>query len=443
MNIRLKNIFISCLLVTLYSLLFFQPNKYYPVEILKGYEIIEPSFKEGFSAAFGLNISNIFVFLSFLLFIRDLIRNQRKTYKSIMKHFWLIFLSASGFFLVGQMSSSRFSPFFGLSIVWLMQYLQLFLVAFLLNYFFIIYIQKKSYIYSLLCVMILFESFLGGWQYIKQSYAGLSIETATGNTFDRGPEENNATFRVSGTFLYHNELGFITGLLVSLILPLIITGKSPIYKFSAIAGLIVILFTQSRSIWLSMSIILIAFIRQHQYEIFRKLNRQTIRRALIFILCSAPLVSFALVPRVLLSFNAATVGGSITLREKFFSEAAEIFIQNPWFGYGIGTNEYMLHSFFPQGVTAIFPAAVHNAFIQITLEVGLIGLLFLILPFILLFRNTVNGSKIVSSNKKDIRSAYLFGCLNVLCYYAFQPHVGIIEFPFLGILLGVGLVAAV
>ena len=38
-----------------------------------------------------------------------------------------------------------------------------------------------------------------------------------------------------------------------------------------------------------------------------------------------------------------------------FSEAVEAIALNPYVGYGVGTNEYVLMSLFPSGIISFFP----------------------------------------------------------------------------------------
>ena len=145
-----------------------------------------------------------------------------------------------------------------------------------------------------------------------------------------------------------------------------------------------------------------------------------------------------------MSFNLFYEGAGVPIRVKMLQEAGQAFVLSPWIGYGVGTNEYVLFSLFPDGVMSVFPSAVHMGFVQILLEVGVLGLLLFLTPFIFILRSLLltKIALLVNSSRIDLRFSFVAGVLVILLYYLFQPHVGIVEFPYLGVILGLGIIAA-
>jgi O-antigen ligase len=110
---------------------------------------------------------------------------------------------------------------------------------------------------------------------------------------------------------------------------------------------------------------------------------------------------------------------------------------NPLVGYGVGTNEYVLHRLFPNGVMTVFPAVVHLGYLQLWLEVGLLGLAVFLTPMIFLLRYCL-----MPRGHAELPQYFRIGLINgvvvALVFWLLLPHIGIIEFPFLGIPLGLG-----
>ena len=434
---RLKNILLSSVIVLLFSLMFFQPNKYYAVEVIPAYELLSLLFQEGYFIAYGLNITNIFTGISILLLIRELFTAHNKGLL-MLKHTKLLLISALVFFVCGFFASASFSPFPQLSFTWLLQYLQLFVIAILIFAVIKDNANNRKIIYMVIVMMVLFESVLGFRQYITQSLVGLPIESQGSGGFAYNSEENNAIIRIPGTFLYHNQFAFVMLLLTAIVFPVALKTNTRIYLLALFCAVVIIIMIQSRAIWFALLISALVYIRLYPKIVTSFLSSLPLRKLVFYALILFPIVSVSLIPRLLLSFNIGNSGGAISVRREFFQEATEAFIQNP-LGYGVGTNEFVLHSLFPAGVTSVFPSAVHMGFLQLLLEVGAIGLFFLSLPFLWILRKVIVLS-IMSKKMLSIPAmTFVTGLIIIIVYYLFHPHVGLIEFPFIGIILGFGL----
>jgi len=432
-----KNLFVSTFLVSTISFAFFNPNKYYTILVIRGVEL-SLGFGKDYILGYGLNLSNIFLFLNLVTFCREVIIN--KNFSLRIKELIVTLLAACGFFLIALGGSLNSSPFFEASFVWLIQYMQLFLVAFLLFFLYLNYKNKFELIYPVLLYTILFQSLISVLQFIRQSSLGLPVEFARiASYFAPGPEEINTLFRVNGTFLFHNQLALITLVLFVILIPKVLEQRKKVYILGIFLSLVTIVLTQSRSIWIAATSVIFFLARNYTYEL-KRLAKLLGFRFLIYSGVFAIVLSFIIVPRILLSFNSPFEGAGIPGRIQMISEAWEALKLSPWMGYGVGTNEYILHSQFPGGIISSFQASVHMAFLQMALEVGIPGTVFLLLPFILIARNLMSGFRTFSKKLKDFSFTYLSGVFVFVLYYLFQPHVGIVEFPYLGLILGYGLI---
>jgi O-antigen ligase len=398
--------------------------------------------------AYGVNLSNIFVVLALGAFFRELILEKGKRRAShIKKRMFLVLSCGLGFLLIALGSSLRSSAFFGLSLTWTLQYLQLFLMAFFVFYFYNKFRRRFELVFIALVASLALQEIISIWQFLKQSSIGIPIESFRAVSFySQGLDELRNVFRVAGTFHYHNQLAFILLLLLTIILPRVL--RSPrfksLYLLGVFIGAIVIILTQSRSIWLVGALVIILFVRIYKKNLYRLVAPMGIKRFIILAVLALAGLSYIIIPRMLLSFNIFYEGAGVPIRLEMLKEAGQAFVLSPWIGYGVGTNEYVLFSLFPSGVMSFFPSAVHMGFVQLLLEVGVLGLVLFLAPFVYLLRNLLLGrfTPEKSSDQKDFRFSFIAGTLVFFLYYLFQPHVGIVEFPYLGIILGLGIAAS-
>ena len=141
-----------------------------------------------------------------------------------------------------------------------------------------------------------------------------------------------------------------------------------------------IILTQSRTIWFALGISGILLFFRHRKQISHSILFLGFKKILLFSAIIIVGLSYVLVPRILLISNIYAEGGQFPTRIEMINEGIEAFLQSPWIGYGIGTNEYILHSLFPDGVMSYFPAAVHMGFLQLMLEIGIFGFSAFIYP---------------------------------------------------------------
>ncbi len=344
------------------------------------------------------------------------------------------------FFFTTFFISNSNSPFIELSVVWLLQYCQLFVAALGLVIF---YQQKFSdrYFKQIIRASIVIQFVISVWQFFKKSMVGFPFEQWNQGAFYTGLDENNAYFRVQGTMGFHNQLALIVAFMVMSYLPYLLKSNQKDDYLLIILGLITVVLTQSRSVWLMLLLGLVVFVLFFPVQCKKIWKNYVGYRQRIILYVIVFFLSFVIIPRVLLSLNTFYDGAGVPIRVKMIKEGWEAFIQNPFFGYGVGTNEYTLHSFKPLGLMAVFPAAVHLAYLQLVLEVGWFGLLFLLFPFVYILRKMfLISRKNLTHYQKIFLYRFVSGLFLFGGYYLFLPHVGVIEAPFLGLVLGAGII---
>lgn len=442
--LRLKNFLISSFLVTVYSLPFFTPNKYYIQEIIRGSDMLIPLYKGGYYLGYGLNITNIFVIISSVFLLKEIIQKRIFLNNFQKRIILLIVFCAAGFFFIGFISSLSYSPFTALSITWLFQYEQMFILTILM--FLIYYYDIKRFLlfYDVIFISSVFQFILSMLQFLKQSPVGISIEQYQGPAwFGTGLDEINGIYRIFGSFTYHNQLALYMLIFLVLLLPSIIKSNRVWKIIVAYTSIITIILTQSRSIWIAFCVNGLIAIRLLQKQFHYFLLHIPWQKLIIYLFIVVVCVSYVIIPRVLLSFNAFYEGAGIPFRIRIFSEAIQSFLINPWFGYGIGTNEYVMSTQNNESIIFMFPTSVHMGFLQLTLEVGLIGLAFFLIPYLYICSRLlkIKSALISNDNLSEYKFRFISGLVVFTIYYLFLAHIGIIEFALLGIILGCGCIA--
>ncbi len=443
--IKYQNLYRSFFLIALFSLPIINPGKYYEQELLGISQITNIlAFDSGRYVSYGINLTSIFLSICLVLVFAEYFKSKNK--KGVIKHLieknTYLVIAAFGFLISGLGTSIVFSPFVSLSSVWTIQYSQIFLVGFLFYFFWRSHPNNSKLFYSTISVMIILQTLISIGQFIKQSTLGLPIEVYLDKQFYYGADEISSLARVVGTFYYPNGYAFIANLIICFLLPKAFK-KNSLYTLAVLAGYLSIALTQSRSNWISAFAIFVVY-----YNVYLKNYKNILKfvnkRAFLYLtLIIVAALSFVVTPRLLISANFYNENGGWELRSKMFTEGWEAFYNSPWFGFGAGTNETVLNSYFPDGVTSVFPLPVLLAPLQMLLEFGLIGCLFFIIPAYIVLRRIFNklakGLSLVSDNL-----VFTYICANVviLVHYFFQNHYGAMEFTFLGLVLGSGLIAS-
>lgn len=439
---KIGKLWLATFLVGIFTLQFLLPAKAYPVVAIENL-ISAGQYKGAYIKDFGISTSNILLFVTLLLSTRHIILNRK----------WRVLISRSRlsvvvgfliFFCAGFISSYNLSPYFGASLVWLLQYSELFLIAILVNIAFLFNKTKYHLFKVTLLAMAVFQSVFGFMQFVKGATLGAIFEREQHVQFSVGDMDAvGSLYRVYGTFSHPNELALILLVLVCIMFGFLGVGKKidKRYLYGIVISLITLILTQSRSVWLGLLIAVFVFGRLYFSDIKNFLIKNITRKLMWYLFLVFMLTSYVFIPRILLSINIFEEDGAVDLRLKMFKESVEALSQNSLVGYGVGTNESVLYSLFPNGVMSIFPASIHIGFVGLAMEVGLMGLLGFVLPFFYVFQNSaqVMGIAKLTREKKGLFYSYLTASVSVFIYFLFQPHWGQYDFAYLGLILGVGL----
>lgn len=440
LSFKYERFFPGFFIVALFSLQFFSPNKYWELQILRNYDVNNHlTFPEGRSIGYGINLSNIFIAFSLITMVVESFKSPTfmRPLLSLVKHRKVELAIFFLFLLSGVYSAFTFSPFPALSVLWTFQYGQMFIVSFLVYYFFKAHTKLFPLMPVLFAVSVFFQFALSLLQFSAQSALGLPVEQIVGKQFYYSIDEIKSIFRVAGTFFYSNQLALVVNIITCLLIPTALLRSRKLFIVAILLGTSITLLTQSRINWLSLVVIFSsAWIFYHRALLH--LSRQVKRMVILFFLSVIMAFSFIVVPRLMYSVNFTREGGGLSLRTKMFTEGLYAFTQNYLFGYGAGTNEVVLYSFFPNGIITEFPLPLLEAHLELLLEFGIVGTVLFLAPFYILFHKYVFQVTHKHMKFNSYLYSFLVGSVIITLHYLVQNHYGIIEFGFVGVLLGYG-----
>jgi len=244
-------------------------------------------------------------------------------------------------------------------------------------------------LYKVLPGLIIFEFMLGIFQFFKQSSLGGFFWFLGERSFNiltpgiaRGSWLGKVFLRPYGTFSHPNSLsGFI---LVCLIL--VFSKKNLRFwdKLSVVCGLILILLTFSRTIWLSSFFLGLAFILFELKEgILKKKFKLNFRY--LEVVLSLPLVLYFFI-------RTEVELSSFLVRKDLAQLALKMIKERPF--WGVGANNFVIS--LSQSAKAwqwlYWLQPVHNIFLLAGAETGFLGLLFFVLFILLTINRLLSGS---------------------------------------------------
>lgn len=253
---------------------------------------------------------------------------------------------------------------------------------------------------------IAFQGLLSVFQYIKKGFLTKFIEEAQFQHLGHFTAEHER-FRSSGTFNHPNDLAaFLVVLLPLAFFELLRNDEQSEKKFfiifSFVLGALGLVFTLSRGAWivLGFNLILIGMITKKEKI---KFNFEFKKFWLILFL-----VAFLVFPLV---YNRASslIGalrkdGSGLVRLDLNREAFYLLKDSPILGIGPGLFIPMLIQRHRTNIVYIFPSIVHNSFLHIGAEMGLVALILYIIFL-------TQGIKIAFINKNRMDLYTFWGCL--------------------------------
>ncbi len=280
-----RNLLTSLAITFIISSQFFSPAKTYEFEYASATEYVSELRQYGIVEPVALNISDIMgIFIVFLLLKDKLLfifNKKALGAKRLLISFlqtpptvWIMF-SWFIYFLLSLYGSLylSFSPTYSLNI--LMQYAKMVIAFISVLHLFTEVGSKRIFIYIVLLSMLSFQSFMG----ISQFVGGISNYGMTEKLVTSDIEQNTTFSRIVGIYGSPNSHGFSVAILLLLSLPFIIKRNK--WFLSAVGGLGIlnIIISQSRSVWLGFLVLLMLYIKQaYNYirrvlpYIFRKKN---------------------------------------------------------------------------------------------------------------------------------------------------------------------------
>lgn len=432
-TILTKNLFWATYSLYLITSQFLEPGKYYSFVLIDiGAIRQEPFFSQGILEGYGLVLSDILAIGLGLILLSLKLRRAITDQTRINTQNALSYLFVACWILVwllGLYGSSGLAYYPTFSTLNLFQYMKI-IVGFIATLV-ILGGPNRSQVLALLAGMFLFQTVLGSAQSLGQFNALLANQDYV--RYYESVEGSQEKLRATGLFLHANQYGLfaLIGLLVFMGYSRRVTAPSKLALLQIgwlCLGLLAIVLSQSRTVWLLLalnSVVLIFTHRKLLQIVAKRLHLTLVKMRLLSGLGLLPIL-FIVLPRLALLRHSFDQGsGSIRLR--MISEGWLALHQSPWLGFGVNSNVHTLFRLFPDGYVQDFPYAVHTAYLQLALEIGVPGMLIFFMPWLILLK------RLLLKPRDNLIPVLIIS--NLLVYYLIQPHGGRLELPMLGILL--------
>lgn len=333
------------------------------------------------------------IYLTDILILLIIFFSSRKFFNYLntitKKNIFLFFLLISSLFIGIITSKNQYAGYYG--VIKITEY-------FLLSIYFITSfkkINKKYFVYALI-TGIVFESFLAilqiinngsinnmfyffGERYFTPQTPGIANASISGQLF----------LRPYGTFPHPNVLAgyLIVAMAFTLKFKKYISKRMLI--FSMLIGTTTIFLTLSRVailFWFFYLVFLFSFFLREKYK-KRNPNKKNTIIITAIVMSIILIFTFLLHTAFIQRFTQTRISDeSIVQREHLMNQSIDMFIKNPVFGVGIN-NFY--NNLGKSEEKTLFIQPVHNIFLLVLSQVGLIGLIY----FLIIFYKSINNKK--------------------------------------------------
>ncbi len=410
----------------------FKIGKWYTVEAIPGRLMENEVYRFGYLTGWGITPYHVILLFLLIGMIRfEAFEEFNKTIKKIFHH-KLLSCSVIGYIILALISSIK-SPFFSTSMILAVQQAIIIVMIFSTLHIINTSQQYKRRISTLLAGMITFQSVISIMQFVKQSTIRLGVESYQSAGIGQSPDSPQF-FRPLGTYTNANQLGIL--ILTQTTLYLALTWKEKnnfrnfLYFVPILLSCLTILLSNSRTVWSAALIGIIVIVNKYKRTLIAKLKRVEWRSYVAYFSVLSVSVILLISPRLALTINTFYKGAGIETRLELIKEGLYASQFNLWIGTGVGTNEATIIKYFPRGIISIFPTAVHNAYIQILVDSGIFAM-------ILFFMIFLSGFSLKVKKVNNFEGLLVkINLLAIMIYYVFQPHIALLEFPLLGIILG-------
>lgn len=373
--LKTKDLALSAILTFILSSIFLI-GKTYTVQLLdlKSYPDLKTLYPLGLVANITISVSDVIFSLIAFALVVNIFKNR-----SFLKKLTAFDFLTISFMLFSLVSNFISSKRVYLSFIFEKEFFEAIVIYFYLRFFLKAHNKFFKLLLVLFSVIVFFESFLALLQFVASASLGKNFEYVHGIiTFGVVPEEIRFVFRPLGTFFHSNYLGiFIASLLPLIFIEIVLSRKVNLFTISYFFGLIALFLTLSRTGWLAFffSSLFLLYVLEYKFKIdlFKIFS---FKKLLIILLLGLPLIFYSL-PRIGRTVYTFGQEGGMMLRIKQTKEVVQLIKQNPLTGVGAGMSVVEAIEAKPHGVFASFPSTIHNFYLLLAVEGGLISLLLL------------------------------------------------------------------
>ncbi len=384
------------------------------------YIIVPGVINGGFSEYLTISVyfSDLILFLILAIFIYKKIRD-RKVFKRI--DITIIFLAGFEFFVFLSIFFSD-EP--------LLSSFAYFRLLLCVGLFFVIsddLMSARKFKYAFFSG-VLIHSFIGIYQFLSQtSFSNKYLGIASHSSSNLGDSVIQTIFgerwlRAYGGFDHPNMFGGILVICILLAVGNIMQKKYSLFDYIVIPFFsFALLFTFSRSAWLSLIVSILFLLLYYLFidgvEKFLKLVKLSI--VILFIFTIA-MVNYSTLFVSRFSTDVYTEIKSIDERSVYLSEAGELLGDNALFGVGVSNYTKSVSREVTTDQPSWYYQPVHNFFILLAVEIGVIGLI-----FILLFILRLGERLFTSGNPEGLVLIISLLTISFFDHYLWSLHAGI------------------
>jgi O-antigen ligase len=407
------------LFFTFVSSLIVNTGKAYPIQLVPAGFFPVDTYPQGYIINLVITATHFIAFAMLLYMIRQFLSKPRIFKPNLIDLVLVIFYVLK-----------ILSAIFGSKMPELSMPFEILSLSLFVGYFYARFILKPdsslwknlSYLFS---ALVIFESLLGFSELAIKSPLGKNLEHQVNiEYFGNAVDETQFTFRPVGTFDHANALGIWVSSVSLFILGFAIKNKSNILWFSFFLGCALMISTISRSAWLGFAAGSLFFIIYTSRK-----SKDTLKPMIDFILkwrfVIAPILLFLfayfIIPRAQSSlYSFQEDAGAAFFRRIQILDAVEIIKLHPIFGVGAAMSAYEGIALNLYTVAANVPLEIHNWYLYVGVENGLLAVFIFVLFLILSLRKIFD-----SGAKSIILIAVVSPIICLLIAAIFQPYIDV------------------
>ncbi len=421
---KTKNFYLSFLVTYLVSSIVLTGKTY-------TFELIPPGiysldlYPYGYLTSLIISPKHVFLVCMLLLIARSFLTSKKITMRIEKKDLLLI-----AFFLWIIISNLFASQRLEISLPQSIMYLEGLVLYFYVKFYLTAIGNNYKIIISVFSALIFVQFFVSIQQFIGSAPIGKNIEFQRDiEFFGSAADELLFRFRPLGTLYHANMLGIWLSFLLGFFGAFILKGWNRITTSSYILGIVLMMMTLSRSAWISF-----VFSLLFSLYVYEKVLKDKIKIPLFFkknfvtlsmvTICVSILFVLPRLEKSFYSFGMDEGGGY--LRQEQIKETIKLISVKPLFGTGSGMSVLEELSFNPLGIFGKIPLAVHNWYLLIAVEHGIIPLvlfiIFLVISLKQIFEEVLKLKQ--TRTNQMLKIGGIAAIFSVLIAGVFQPYIG-------------------